>query len=95
MAMITSPEFLCCLGLIAHQLSILAEMSQADGKMITPLAYIKRRPYKFSLSVIGAIVGYVVLLQLGELTPITAFGVGYIANDSIDRVGKITAVKMQ
>lgn len=87
--------FLCFLGLIAHQLTILAEMSQAHGSLVTPYDYIKKRPYKFSLSVIGAIVGYMVLQQMGELTLLTAFGVGYIANDSIDRAGKLTAAKMQ
>ena len=88
-------EFLCFLGLLTHQLTILAEMSQARGKMVTPFDYIKERPYKLSLSAIGAVVGYIVLMQMNELTLLTAFGVGYMANDSIDRVGKMAATKIQ
>lgn len=90
-----STELLCILGLLTHQLTILAEMSQARNKRVTPFDYMRERPYKLSLSIIGAVIGYIVLSQMGELTLITAYGVGYMANDSIDRVGKITAMKIQ
>ncbi len=88
------PGILCALGLLAHLLAVLAEMSHAAGKIVTPLEYIKKRPYKLSLAIIGAIVGYAALEQMGELTQLTAFGIGYMANDSIDRMGKITASRM-
>jgi len=90
-----STEILCLLGLLTNLLSILAEMSQARNCRVSPLTYINERPYKLSLSIIGAVIGYIVLDQMGELTLITAYGVGYMANDSIDRIGKMTAMKMR
>lgn len=86
---------LCFLGLLTHQITVLAEMSQARKCIVNPIGYFKERPYKVALSCIGAVVGYLVLLQMNELTLLTAFGVGYMANDSIDRVGKMTAVKIK
>ena len=90
-----TPEILCALGLLTHQIGILAEMSQARGVRVSPFDYIRERPYKLSLSIIGAIIGYIVLQQSGELTLITAYGIGYMANDSIDRVGKMATMKSQ
>lgn len=90
-----STELLCVLGLLTHQLSILAEMSQAKGRRVGPIEYIRERPYKLSLSIIGAVIGYIILAQVGELTLLTAYGVGYMANDSIDRAGKIASMRMQ
>lgn len=90
-----APEFLCVLGLLAHQMMILAEMSQASGQVIWPQDYIRKRPYKFGLSIIGTIVGYAALMDSGQITSLTAFGVGVVANDIIDRIGKITAAKIQ
>lgn len=90
-----STELLCFLGLLTHQLTILAEMSQARGVRVSPFDYMRERPYKLSLSIIGAVIGYIVLQQSGELTLITSYGIGYMANDSIDRVGKMTSMKMQ
>ena len=86
---------MCLLGMLAHHLSVLAEMSQAAGAMVTPVQYARRRPYKLSLSLIGAVVGYVALYELGELTLITAFGAGFIADSTVDRVGKLTLGKIQ
>ena len=88
-------ETLCFLGLLTHQLTILAEMSQSRKTRVTPFDYMRERPYKLSLSIIGAIIGYIVLQQMGELTLITAYGVGYMANDSIDRVGKMTSMRIK
>jgi hypothetical protein len=40
------------------------------------------------LCVIGAVVGYVGLYEYQELTPITAFSVGWMSNSIADKVGK-------
>ena len=82
------------LGWLAHHVSVLAEMSQAAGKRVTPLEYARRRPYKLTLSLIGTAVGYLVLMQMDELTLLTAFGAGFIADTTVDRAGKLAMGKM-
>ncbi len=85
---------MCFLGWASHHLSVLAEMSQSAGEIISPVAYAKRRPYKLALSIIGTVIGYAILYELGEVTALTAIGVGYMADSSVDRFGKITARKL-
>ena len=86
---------MCTLGLMTHQIAILAEMSQARGCTVWPQDYVKDRPYKFALAVIGAMVGYIILYELEQLTMLTAFGIGAAANDSIDRAGSMSVSKIK
>lgn len=76
------------LGLLTHFLMILSEMSTARKALVTPLGYLKEKPYKAALSVIGSIVAYSLLPS--EVEPYVVFGAGYMANDALDRLGTIT-----
>jgi hypothetical protein len=76
------------LGLLTHFLMILSEMSTARKGMVTPWGYLKERPYKAALSVIGSVVAYSLLDP--EVEPYVVFGAGYMANDALDRLGTIT-----
>lgn len=76
------------LGLLTHFLMILSEMSTARKQMVTPWGYMKEKPYKAALSVIGSIVAYSLLPS--EAEPYVVFGAGYMANDALDRLGSIT-----
>ena len=89
-----STELFCALGLLSHLIAVLSEMSKARGELVTPLKYFQDRPYKAATAIISAIIGYVVLQQSGELTLLTAFGVGVAANDFSDRSGKIAMKKL-
>jgi hypothetical protein len=80
------------LGLLTHFLMILSEMSTARKAIVTPLGYLKEKPYKAALSVIGSIVAYSLLPIDAE--PYVVFGAGYMANDALDRLGTITNKSM-
>ena len=85
---------LCCLGLFSHHIAVLAEMSSVKGKKVKFSEYIKLRPYKMSMSITGSIVGFIALAQMGELTLLTAFGIGMACSDVADRAGRIAIGKL-
>jgi len=93
--MIPNEILLCALGLLANLISVLSEMSAARKTFVSPLAYIRERPYKVVMAIIGAVIGYVVLMQINELSMLTAFGAGYISSDGADRAGRIANAKMR
>ena len=82
------------LGLATHFLKAMMEikLSKAD---ITFSEYWKTKPYQSLLSVIGCIVGYISLDSMGQLTSLTAFGVGYMANSMADIIGSRTVKKVE
>jgi len=80
------------LGLLTHFLMILSEMSSARKTLVTPWEYVKEKPYKAALSVIGSIVAYSLLPA--EAEAYVVFGAGYMANDALDRLGTITNKSM-
>lgn len=82
------------LGMGYHLVLVLGEMSQARGCVVSPFLFIKERPYKFAGAFIGSIVGFAILHSMGELSLLTAFGAGVMANDSADRVAKMTQRRM-
>lgn len=88
MSFILSHPAMLILGLLTHFLMILSEMSSARKAVVTPLGFLKEKPYKAALSVIGSIVAYSLLPIDAE--PYVVFGAGYMANDALDRLGTIT-----
>jgi len=89
---ILSHPSMLILGLLTHFLMILMEMSTARKRTVTPWEFIKEKPYKAALSVIGSIVAYSLLPS--EAEPYVVFGAGYMANDALDRLGTITNKSM-
>lgn len=75
-------------GLLAHYTSDMGRIYNETKILITPWEYWIRNPYQAVLCTIGAIVGYVGLYEYQELTPITAFSVGWMSNSIADKVGK-------
>jgi len=74
--------------------AVLAEMSSAKGKKVGLREYTRTRPYKLTLSFLGAVIGFIALSQLGELTSLTAFGIGVASSDVSDRAGRIAIGKL-
>jgi hypothetical protein len=87
--------FLAALGLFTHHVTVLAEMSVAKGKRVGLREYMRTRPYKITLSITGSIIGVIALAQMGELSLLTAFGVGMASSDFADRAGRMALGKMQ
>ena len=86
--------FLAALGLFTHHVTVLAEMSVQTGKRVGLRQYTRTRPYKITLSITGSIIGVIALAQMGELTLLTAFGVGMASSDFADRAGRMALSKM-
>lgn len=75
-------------GLLGQFALQLGNLSTSRKKIISPWQYIKERPYKCVLSVIGGILGYS-MLQGADLPGYVFFGAGWMANDTLDDVGSM------
>jgi hypothetical protein len=80
------------LGLAAHYLKELVRMTGETGKKPAPLRYWTLYWPQTLLCAISAAAGFIALQEAGELTAVTAFGVGYMANSIADVIGKRTTV---
>jgi hypothetical protein len=94
MSFLTSDPAMWFLGLVTHFVLVLSDVSAARKKYISPWQFIKERPYKVTLSIIGAIVGYAVLQDVKDAPAYVYFSVGYMANDTLDKAGSIASRKM-
>lgn len=91
--LLVHPFAMLCYGLAAHFLKHMSQQ-RVSGKPITPRAYWLAHPYHSALSVVGALAGYAALIEAGQLTGLTAFGVGYMANSMADVLGQRAAGRM-
>ncbi|MDJ0952549.1 MAG: hypothetical protein QNJ81_02600 [Acidimicrobiia bacterium] len=70
---------LMLLGNITHIVKKVVEVRQTDGEF-SILKYLSMYPYKTFLIVMAGVGGYLGLLSAGELTYVSAFMVGFVAN---------------
>jgi len=92
---VTDPFVMIILGAIAALLQRVVDKN-TDGEKVSLWGYIKKNPYRLAISVVGLLVGYSVLLQLGELTIINALGVGYFSHNVVESfAGKVNSGKLQ
>ena len=91
------------LGLLMHILGDMAEISTTQGKPIHPIQFLKTRPYRIALSVIGAIMGYLIFMndlqkqidaELYQTAYATAVGIGYAADSLINKAANIAKNRM-
>lgn len=82
------PAIMLLLGLSTHLLKDLARIQIETGTPPHPIRYWSRNPYQTLICVIGAAAGYFALQETGQLTGLTAFGMGYMANSVADILGK-------
>lgn len=81
--------FLVAGGLLAHLLMKVIELRRVESS-VTLGGYLKSHPYVSMYSVVAAAVAGVALYYYGELTPITAVGVGYMSDSIMDKITKRT-----
>ena len=67
-------------GIFAHFIK------KCKVEKISLLHYWKDQPYNSMLSLIGAFVGFVVLLKMGDSNIISYFRAGYLADSMLNRV---------
>lgn len=87
------PLLALVLGHLCHILARVVE-ARAAGDKITILGHIGNAPYQSALAICGSLAGYLLLLDTSQLTIVAAFGVGYLANDSIEAIGAATKRKL-
>ena len=76
-------------GLLGHFLGKLKELRKTEPSL-TVRRYIQARPYQLAYSAVSAVVAAVALWHYGELTAITAVGVGYMSDSILDKIGNRT-----
>jgi len=93
-ALLTHPLTMLVLGVVANQLNALSAASKEAGEPISPVQYVKDKPYRCVLSLVGAVIGYGVLIDTGQLTAVAAVGVGFAGAEVINWVSDWTRRKM-
>lgn len=81
------------LGVFAHFLKAMGQIRK-DGELISPVEYWRKNPYHSLMTVIGAIVGFVALMEMGQLSPVNAFAFGFMANSVADIIGSRSVNKL-
>ena len=81
------------LGLCSHYLKDIIRLRN-EGQMMSLKQYWCKHPYQSLLTVVGAVVGFIALSSMEQLNPVTAFGIGYMANSVADTIGKRTVNKL-
>lgn len=76
-------------GLAGHFLAKFMELRKTEPTL-TLAHYIRAHPYQLAYSSISAAVAALALWNYGELTAITAVGVGYMCDSILDKIGNRT-----
>lgn len=79
---------LCLLGLAAHFCKELVRIQRETNAVPQVVRYWSKHPYQTALCFIGAAVGFLGLYEAQQLTSVTAFGCGWMANSMADVMGK-------
>ncbi|MDR5887548.1 hypothetical protein [Vreelandella janggokensis] len=80
------PLLLVLAGNATHILKKLIEVRQ-QGHDLTLFGFLRVRPYKSALSLVGSLAGYLLLADQGVTSLVAAFGVGYAADSMLEVVG--------
>ncbi|KAA0014417.1 hypothetical protein F0A17_01850 [Billgrantia pellis] len=80
------PLAMLLLGHGAHLLKKLIEVRQ-QGNEISLAQFLRLRPYKSALALLGSVAGYLLLAEHGAPSLVAAFGVGYAADSMLEVVG--------
>lgn len=82
------------LGLLTHTLLHLAEIKTKEGIILEPLEYFNRFPIQTLLSLIGCIVGYIILSSYNELSLGMAYALGTYSNVIAEKLGQVNLNKV-
>ena len=94
----TYPYFALWLGVLAHLVWVLAEVSAKVGSYVSPIAFARRRPYRLVLSIVGAQAGYGIAYthaDAGAVSYEIAFGIGVGSEFVVDRVANVAGYRQQ
>jgi len=87
--------FLMHVGYLAHVLSELLKVRERKPECNVNLRWmIMNRSYRLTLAYLGSIAGFAILYHIGDLSPLTAIGVGYLSSDVFTEAGRATAKRL-
>lgn len=75
-------------GMACNLLFMLAEESKQNGEPVDWREVLGRRRYRTPLGIIASLAGALILYKTGQLSALSAFGVGYMGTDVLDRLGQ-------
>jgi len=81
------------LGILTHFAMELAELTTKKGEIVSPITYVKERPYRTFLSITGSLVAYGMLMDTlppDSIHTYMAFGAGYLADSGAKSAANIT-----
>lgn len=78
------------LGIMIHQLLTMAKETKAQGKVVKLREHYKAHPYSSAATILLSIAGYFMLGSLGQLSHITALGIGYMGDSVGNTVTQLT-----
>jgi len=78
-------------GLLTHFFKSLQGMKR-EGRPITPKEYWRDNPYHSGLSIVGAVIGFILLNETGQLNLAAAFTVGFMADSMPNMIGSRTTI---
>lgn len=90
---IASEPVMLLLGMLSHFLKAIIEARRSGEEMGFRQYWIQYK-YQSALSVIASLCFYVILIQMEELSLLTAFGAGYLGDNAADIIGKRTGAKV-
>lgn len=76
--------FAMIMGVVAHMVKKLADLNKA-GTLISPKDYFMKFPYQTTLSLLGGIAGYFLMISTGDISYISALLAGYTADSIFTR----------
>lgn len=81
------------LGVYCHFLKALMQKKK-DGTPMTFHQYWIGNRYQAQISIIASVVAFFALMQMGELSMVTAWGAGFVCNSAADVMGSRTLDKL-
>ena len=81
--LVTHPFLMLWAGQLLHILKKVKELEERNPR-ITIRKYVKRHSYGVMFSLIGGLVAYAMLFEMGELSAVSAFMAGYMSDSLID-----------
>jgi hypothetical protein len=90
--MLTDPVtiIMLILGVIIHQLLTMAKQNKSEGGGLNPKEYYMSHPYATTATILLSVAGFFMLSGLGQLTQVTALGMGYMGDSVGNTVTQLT-----
>lgn len=90
---VSDPFVMMILGAVGALFQKVMDKNSENETPISLFKHIIDNPYRTGISIIGLLVGYSVLVQLGQLTTLNALGIGYFSHSILETFASRMSVK--